>query len=629
MPINHPIDVFISYQHDSFDLVGQIAEELEKEMLGDRHIICWYQARNTELGEFSELLNEVEESCRICLPVVTKKYSASAHCRREVSSIIDRIQTKPVPPVELIPFLVDVDIDEIDGALKHNFSGLTRVDALGRPLDEAVEEVVQRVINTLKQGAPDLPRFAAVTERSARMTLDFMRSQNAHRLVRNSLMDAALAHYREKYRSDGQCSEFSKGGFLVFRDGWVNCRDPRTGGLLKLRDVPIRITDTNEHEAVSRLTEAAHKNALLPTHMRNYAQMVNGFNMQDGKRTMSNGGNWVLTGVDTEGELPVLSIAKGHYLNFFSTCELLNFELAFRAGRECFDLGINLDDWVHGDPETTAFVDGHFTPEELPLRCGVCDDVFDMTNRVPGIGVDTLTVVKNLPDGSGRKANYCLIHQRSFKGVTEGVGNRHVIPAGSHEYYIDEHRSSEDDIIEKDFAYTCVREFGEELLGEDSWEHLRTPNLVPRHPLYQKLDPVFLGVGFEPLNTKTELLAAIVIDGVSDLWDIFQDNFRDIGVTNPHKITKAVFEKAVNSRTNDEGHSISLMEMNEDELEELIHADDTTASMNEIIRIVLLPENRAFFGVTGASAVGGSGQPVQKERREKKKKRFVFRIKKQ
>ena len=158
MLLHQSIDVFISYQHRSVELVGKLAEELEKEKIRDRNIVCWYQARDAQTGEFSELLNEVEESCRICLPVVTQAYSGSAHCRREVSSIIDRIQTNADSPVELIPLLVDVDIDQIDGSLKHNFSGLTRVDAVGRDLDEALEELVQRVLNTLKAGSPDLPR---------------------------------------------------------------------------------------------------------------------------------------------------------------------------------------------------------------------------------------------------------------------------------------------------------------------------------------------------------------------------------------------------------------------------------------------------------------------------------------
>ncbi|MBQ2475681.1 MAG: ribosomal RNA small subunit methyltransferase A [Desulfovibrio sp.] len=100
------------------------------------------------------------------------------------------------------------------------------------------------------------------------------------------------------------------------------------------------------------------------------------------------------------------------------------------------------------------------------------------------------------------------------------------------------------------------------------------------------LDPVFLGLGFEPLNTKTEVLSALFID-----LDRPQDASLFGGRTR-----RSEYEKMLSGNGNYEG-DVMLRPLTTAMLTQYENDSRSTASMKEIMRIMNKPENRAYFGV--------------------------------
>ena len=59
-------------------------------------------------------------------------------------------------------------------------------------------------------------------------------------------------------------------------------------------------------------------------------------------------------------------------------------------------------------------------------------------------------------------------------------------------------------------ANTVYREFGEELLNIDEFFHLGDEEVLEEQ--YRRWKVILLGMGFEPLNTKVEMLTAMKVD---------------------------------------------------------------------------------------------------------------------
>ena len=128
------------------------------------------------------------------------------------------------------------------------------------------------------------------------------------------------------------------------------------------------------------------------------------------------------------------------------------------------------------------------------------------------------------------------------------------------------------------------REFGEELLDYEEFLDLNTSDLLQR--LDSILEPVFLGLGFEPLNTKTEVLAALFID-----LDREQDASLFGGRTR-----RSEYEKMLSGNGNYEG-DVMLRPLTTAMLTQYENDSRSTASMKEIMRIMNRKENRPLFGV--------------------------------
>lgn len=376
---------------------------------------------------------------------------------------------------------------------------------------------------------------------------------------RNLYMEEALAMYRSQYKDKPECREFARGGgHLIYRNGWVNNRD-REGKLFPLKAFTPAIVDTYPDPQLN-----IPYNPRLPDRKESYAENCKfhlGKNLFDAPL-------YALKDVELkDGEQPKLTVTLGTYFNFYNTCEYLSFEMAY-ARR------------MLGKKQKS--------PLTMPVRFSR-RELFDTGNRFPGIGINTLTILANVeddaPNSLGGKRSFFLLHKRGNK-VAEGMGNYHVVPAGSYqplrEYFTREETDS--DHFAETMKNTVLREFGEELLNYEEFLDLNTSDLLQE--LDRRLEPYYLGVGFEPLNTKTEVLAVLVLD---------MSNPEVAALLGGHN-TRSALSELFGGGKNYEG-DIFLRPLTTAMLQQYENDSRSTASMKEIMRLMLLEENRTAFGV--------------------------------
>ena len=375
---------------------------------------------------------------------------------------------------------------------------------------------------------------------------------------RNLFMEQGLALYKKQYAQRDDCSEFAKeGGHLVYRNGWVDCKTP-DGGYYPLREFCPAIAG----EYPSTQYDIPF-NPKLPDRKESYAENCKfhlGKNLFDAPL-------YALKDMTTEaGQRPAVTVTSGSYFDFYNTCEYLGFEMAYSRR-------------ILGRHELTA--------RTLPVRFKR-RELFDTSNRFPGIGINTVTILQNMiddVDAGGDKASFFLLHKRGNR-VAEGMGNYHVVPAGSYQPLREyaEREDTDSEHFAETMKNTVLREFGEELLDYEEFLDLNTSDLLQR--LDGILDPVFLGLGFEPLNTKTEVLAALFID-----LDRPQDASLFGGRTK-----RSEYEKMLSGNGNYEG-DVMLRPLTTAMLTQYENDSRSTASMKEIMRIMNKVENRPVFGV--------------------------------
>jgi len=376
---------------------------------------------------------------------------------------------------------------------------------------------------------------------------------------RNMFMEAGLGIYKHRYRNKKDCSEFVKGGHLVYKDGWVNNKMP-DGSFWPLSKFTPRITSSY----ASTQYDIPY-NPRLPDRRESYADNCK-FHLG---KNLFNAPLYALESVKVaDGIQPEITVALGSYFDFYNTCEYLGFEMAY-ARR------------ILGKKEQNK--------RTLPVRYRNID-IFDTSNRFPGIGIDVITILHNVIDDTQAgeqetKRSYFLLHKRGNK-VAEGMGNYHVIPAGSYQplrEYIEREDTDSDNIAET-MKNTVLREFGEELLDYEEFLDLNTSDLLQR--LDQILEPVYLGIGFEPLNTKTEVLAALIID---------LDRESDRKLFNGRR-KLSEFNELFGGNQNYEG-DIFLRPLTTAMLKQYENDGRSTASMKEIMRILSMEKNKELFGV--------------------------------
>ncbi len=365
---------------------------------------------------------------------------------------------------------------------------------------------------------------------------------------RNDYAGQALDIYRRQYEKQTERGEMQIRD-LICPAEWVQPAD--SDRFMRLSDLPVTVSG----EKWKRLPP---KSRWLPYGKEGYAS---------NRKTFSNGVllfNGPLfairdfSGSVRAGDLAI-TVQTAGYFDFLDTCEYLSYEIAYRdkikrrsaAGR----LGV-----FSGLPQRTR---------QRELR--------DLSNRFCGIGVNNATILHNVEytddRGAPVKGSFLLMHQRSGK-VAECFGAISTIPAGSYQPV----GLNVDTPFNRDMANTVYREFGEELLGVDEFAHLGDEQVL--EDKYRRWDVLLLGMGFEPVNTKLEVMTAIKVDMDKPFnRELFQGNHTLDGM-------KSFF------RTNYEGNLL-LVPFEEHHLRQYHQDLRTTPVARESLSILL--EHLSYF----------------------------------
>ncbi len=184
----------------------------------------------------------------------------------------------------------------------------------------------------------------------------------------------------------------------------------------------------------------------------------------------------------------VMPVARGRYTDFIDTCDILSYEISRSGSIRNFDYDKN--------PNESEI------KKNFPLRRNI--DPFELENRFAGIGVCTLTIFTDFELDYG---TYFIIHKRSDK-IAEGSNSFHVVPAGSMQPLNWNH--ADDETVEP--VKTVIKEFAEELLDREGYGDLSSEELLNEFVKGICADCLYLGVGLEPLNLKTEMLTCLIVD---------------------------------------------------------------------------------------------------------------------
>jgi hypothetical protein len=159
---------------------------------------------------------------------------------------------------------------------------------------------------------------------------------------------------------------------------------------------------------------------------------------------------------------------------------------------------------------------------ELLHRRGPADRIFDFRQRSAFAGVNCILFLKNYYRGNETRSRVSAPHQfvlHDRRGdALEARNTIHVVPAGGHQPAKEFGNNNEWNIWR-----TVVREFCEELFdkeeahklikaGGDFIEHREIKPLIDRFFRKPAAKVFLLGVGLDPVTTKPEIIAAIVVD---------------------------------------------------------------------------------------------------------------------
>lgn len=234
--------------------------------------------------------------------------------------------------------------------------------------------------------------------------------------------------------------------------------------------------------------------------------------------------------------------------NYMNVCEL-----DLRNSNSYFLKAVNKDDGikyiVHGAGYNNYIESGLYLEYDLSnyelddIRRGVHMrlrdqlNLLNFNNRYVGIGVCTLTILKNVYNKKTKNNTdtYFLIHNRG-SNLTEHPSQKSVIPAGTFEPNGDNY-SDERSLR---FSNTVYREFIEELFNDEDFNLLGTNELIENNEQIENLKVAsnlyYLGSGIDIINGKLEVLSVLVIDvskwdkeyrcmDSNDLNQSFQANF--------------------------------------------------------------------------------------------------------
>ena len=316
---------------------------------------------------------------------------------------------------------------------------------------------------------------------------------------RNDYAQQALDIYRKQYARQIAAGEMVVRD-LIYPADWVQPAD--SDDFMRLNALPVEISRTKWDNQPPR-------SAYLPYMREGFAANKKTFS---GNTLLFNGPLFALerTAGSAADHTLRATVKTAGYFDFLDTCEYLGFEMSYlhkiKRKRMPYQLGR-----FRGLPQRTR---------QRELR--------DLDNRFAGIGINCGTIFYNVETtdfrGNKQKETFLLLHHRSGK-VAECFGAISAVPAGSYQPVGMELRSD----FNRDMANTVYREFGEELLGIEEFARLGDELVLEEK--YRQWDVLFLGFGFEPLNTKIEVMSAMKIDMDQPATrNLFEDNYTLDGI---------------------------------------------------------------------------------------------------
>lgn len=313
--------------------------------------------------------------------------------------------------------------------------------------------------------------------RGARMekkTREFQLAMELSPEDRDIYANQALDFYRRRYAAEIKAGTLSA-RHLVAPAAWL--QSPKSDRFIPLAEIPVTVS----HTVWDRPSPDPK---WLPYRKEGFAANRKAF-LSGGK--LFNGRLYALEAARGDlnaGDL-ALTVKTGGYFDFLDTCEYLGYEMSYvRKVRR-----------IKATPEL----------QELPFRRSQAD-LLDLDNRFAGIGCNCAAIFHGLREEDGSCGSYLLMHYRASKGISEGIGAVHVAPAGSHQPVGKDIRSD----FNRNLANTIYREFAEELLGAEEFYYLEDESMLDQRYCRWPLDT--LGFGFEPFNTKLEVLCAMQVD---------------------------------------------------------------------------------------------------------------------
>ena len=250
-----------------------------------------------------------------------------------------------------------------------------------------------------------------------------------------------------------------------------------------------------------------------------------------------------------------IRVAESDYFDYCNTCEFIALHAVQEINRE----------------KDRRFERG---PTKIGRKCCL-KDPFNGDNRCVGIGINTLTILKNID-----RKSYFLIHRRSDV-VNEAMNATSLVPCGSYQFDTGQENREQDDTDNiHNIIKDIYREFEEEIKGVSEVEYTAHYSIPPE---YDQFDYHFLGMGLDPLTTKLEIITCMVTDVRDNSFFKITNSDRKT----MHKEGKNEADIILGKiHPNSEG-SIELVEFNEKNLE--LHQNDMKAMplYREAMRLAL------------------------------------------
>lgn len=341
-------------------------------------------------------------------------------------------------------------------------------------------------------------------------------------------------YHKTLFRKNADNNSFSTPSPMLYKEGWLYQKGP----LPKLTNISLEYVPP---EFVKRkLKYNRHLQSKLPYPNKTFEQNLS----LVCHSTLYNGRIYTPVELKVKNGNHYLRISNAYFFDFVNSCLRLS----------------------HNDAYSLSMA------PKARLRASKAFYPFDFTNRVPTIGIVTLTVLFNVEvDNSSKKSAFFVLHKRS-SNVAECKNMINAIPAGIYQPSFSGSSS-----VAEPLEYTVFREFGEELLGRKEFSELNDTEEIQQlfsedqTPLCEKV--YYLGAAINPVNLYMELLTILPIDMEK------QNNKRILGDGTLKEIQKRLI-------TNEESGEIFLEEFDLKKIRHYSHMHLSTPALKQIMTVL-------------------------------------------